>query len=412
MAIVLTILVSVVSILLRPLAEEHSQRQHLGAEYYNVARALVDGRGFSDPFGERTGPTAWVSPLYPALLATLLSLFGKKSAVATIVVWLTNASTVVGGVTLYALARRTLRRLSPLVPLVFYILWLAAFFYWFFLLTSDIWLLMLVGVGMTATGLRYTQDQCVQPVKWGIWGGLASVVSPALALAWGCLGVGLWLRSRSQSRSWLLAGAIMASAAAPWTLRNAVVFHAFIPTKANLGYEQFQANLVDQDGVYDVRTFEQHPYNRLSERFEFTRTGEQRYIGEHGQLFSGWAEEHPRELASKIWNRLTAALVRYVPLWPIVAGSLDDRWASFAQVLLPIPTLLVLAGLFFRRGEHARALRLFGVFFAIYLSGYVLFAYYMRFLLPLTPLLLLMASWGLDHLLGLRRRNEGHVVEV
>ena len=33
------------------------------AEPGNVAAALVEGRGFSDPFEGGTGATAWVSPL-------------------------------------------------------------------------------------------------------------------------------------------------------------------------------------------------------------------------------------------------------------------------------------------------------------------------------------------------------------
>jgi hypothetical protein len=33
------------------------------AEPGNVAAALAEGRGFSDPFDGKTGATAWVSPL-------------------------------------------------------------------------------------------------------------------------------------------------------------------------------------------------------------------------------------------------------------------------------------------------------------------------------------------------------------
>ena len=47
------------------------QRYHLGAEIDCVARALVKGRGFSDPFCEETGPTAWVPPVLPYFLAAL-----------------------------------------------------------------------------------------------------------------------------------------------------------------------------------------------------------------------------------------------------------------------------------------------------------------------------------------------------
>src|SRR5213080_4789813 len=49
-----------------------NNNRHLGAEYLSIAEALVAGRGFADPFKEQTGPTAWMPPVYPALLAGLL----------------------------------------------------------------------------------------------------------------------------------------------------------------------------------------------------------------------------------------------------------------------------------------------------------------------------------------------------
>src|SRR5262249_44479991 len=48
---------------------DRNRNQHLGAEYFNIARALAAGDGFANPFGDRTGPTAWQPPLLPALLA-------------------------------------------------------------------------------------------------------------------------------------------------------------------------------------------------------------------------------------------------------------------------------------------------------------------------------------------------------
>src|SRR5690348_4535505 len=49
----------------RPPEVAATWHQHLGGEYFNIAQAIVDGRGFADPFGERTGPTAWMPPLFP-----------------------------------------------------------------------------------------------------------------------------------------------------------------------------------------------------------------------------------------------------------------------------------------------------------------------------------------------------------
>jgi hypothetical protein len=47
-----------------------------GEEMGRIARALATGYGFSDPFRGHTGPTAWVGPLFPLLLAGVFKLFG------------------------------------------------------------------------------------------------------------------------------------------------------------------------------------------------------------------------------------------------------------------------------------------------------------------------------------------------
>ena len=53
-----------------------------GYEMGRIARALDTGYGFADPFRGHTGPTAWVPPLYPWILAGDFRLFGIYSAVA------------------------------------------------------------------------------------------------------------------------------------------------------------------------------------------------------------------------------------------------------------------------------------------------------------------------------------------
>ena len=50
------------------------------AEPGNVAAALVQGRGFSDPFDGGTGATAWVSPLPAWIEAAAFLAFGVKTA--------------------------------------------------------------------------------------------------------------------------------------------------------------------------------------------------------------------------------------------------------------------------------------------------------------------------------------------
>src|SRR6266478_9155547 len=42
----------------------------------NIAYSLVTGKGFSNPFRRDTGPTAWLTPVYPFLVAAAFKLFG------------------------------------------------------------------------------------------------------------------------------------------------------------------------------------------------------------------------------------------------------------------------------------------------------------------------------------------------
>src|SRR5579884_929050 len=77
--------IAVVALLLRVIAMTalHTYRfSHaldnfgFGWETGRIARALATGRGFSDPLQGHTGPTAWIAPIYPFLLAGIFKLFG------------------------------------------------------------------------------------------------------------------------------------------------------------------------------------------------------------------------------------------------------------------------------------------------------------------------------------------------
>src|ERR1700759_4509794 len=56
----------------------HDYDDHMlfGEEMGRIARALATGYGFSDPFRGHTGPTAWVGPLSPLILAGVFKCFG------------------------------------------------------------------------------------------------------------------------------------------------------------------------------------------------------------------------------------------------------------------------------------------------------------------------------------------------
>src|SRR4029077_18421492 len=56
-------------------------RDHLlfGFEVGRIARSIAAGHGYANPFSAETGPTAWMTPVYPYLLAATFKLFGIYS---------------------------------------------------------------------------------------------------------------------------------------------------------------------------------------------------------------------------------------------------------------------------------------------------------------------------------------------
>ncbi|MGA8859490.1 MAG: glycosyltransferase family 39 protein, partial [Candidatus Sulfotelmatobacter sp.] len=57
----------------------------LGGESGRIARSIAQGEGFSNPLFGKTGPTAWLAPVFPYLLAGIFKIFGVYSKASAIV---------------------------------------------------------------------------------------------------------------------------------------------------------------------------------------------------------------------------------------------------------------------------------------------------------------------------------------
>ena len=78
-----------------------------GWEMGRIAEAIASGRGFSDPFGAHTGPTAWEPPLYPYLIATVFHFFGIYSrASAFILLSINSIFSALTCIPIFLIARR------------------------------------------------------------------------------------------------------------------------------------------------------------------------------------------------------------------------------------------------------------------------------------------------------------------
>src|ERR1700722_19667628 len=56
----------------------------------NIAFSLAQGHGFSSPWWQETGPTAWLTPVYPWIVSVVYQLFGIHTPHAFYAVVLVN----------------------------------------------------------------------------------------------------------------------------------------------------------------------------------------------------------------------------------------------------------------------------------------------------------------------------------
>lgn len=376
------------------------QYEHLGGEYFNIAQAMVAGRGFADPFGDPSGPTAWMPPLFPSLLAGLLAILKERSAVASVVLVLSDLTWIGIGVCVVRLAARFQPRVPALVSIALYVGWLLLFYDWLFLLTHDIWLLALFATLILFALASQSASGRVKPWSWGVLGGLTALASPTLSVAWGGVTAVYSARLPGQRRRALHALLVAAALAAPWLIRNACTLGTLAGMKSNLFFEAYQANYVDDDGIVDARSLASHPYNSPASRFEYVRLGEQAFLSRARSDFVDAVEREPARYFKGVANRALAVSVEDVPFVP--AEFAPPR--RIEQLVYPLPFVgLLLTLLLRKRGDDG--VRPMAWFYFFYFAVYVLVSFYVRYLLILTPALVLFMFLGLDTILRARHPN-------
>src|SRR5690348_4763734 len=73
------------------LVDQHRPKFQVGFETGRVARSIATGHGFASPFEGNTGPTAWLSPVYPYIAAGIFRLFGVYTTASSIAILTLNA---------------------------------------------------------------------------------------------------------------------------------------------------------------------------------------------------------------------------------------------------------------------------------------------------------------------------------
>ncbi len=282
-----------------------------GWEMGRVARALVTGYGYADPFIGHTGPTTWVPPLYPLLIAAVFKVFGIYTLrSAWVLLAINSVFSALTTLTTYEIAARCFNRRVAVWAAWIWALYPAAMQYavrWIWEMTLSTWLLSLIlvlALRMRRVGeLPSTADLAPHSNKdgrtlqrWLIFGalwGILALSNPSLLLF--LPACGLWVLHerrdlRRQVGFALISALVFILCVSPWTIRNSLVFHRFIPMRANFGAELYLGN---GPGAMGFLMEYNHPYEAPDQLRLYKQMGEVAYAQMRGRLAKTNIESDP-----------------------------------------------------------------------------------------------------------------------
>jgi 4-amino-4-deoxy-L-arabinose transferase-like glycosyltransferase len=276
-------------------------------EVGSIAAALAAGHGFCCLFRQPTGPTAWLAPVYPLLVAGIFKVFGTFtprsfyaaavmnsifSALACFPIY--YAAQRIGGIFLGACAA-----------------WIWAFFPSGVLMPFE-WIWDTSLSAFLATALLWATIELAEPwsegnaLLYGLLWGVTLLTNPTLGMLLPFL-LG-WIIYRQRRRSGfrlhraILPLLVVFVCCLPWTIRNAVQFHRFIPLRSNFAFELWLGN----NEVFDEHSREVNRITRFEQVRRYTQIGESAFLDQKRQEAATFLRAHPA-LALRLTGRKVIA---------------------------------------------------------------------------------------------------------
>jgi hypothetical protein len=376
-------------------------RHHIGAEYNDIALAIRKGRGFSDPFRCESGPTAWMPPVLPYLMAGIYWLEGDRPE--SMAAWMIAMQGVSTWCAAFLLLREARRLGQTVAGVVIAIVVFTANFYQLFQQTHDTALLLLV-ISLLWWGLIQltTERGGLRNAMWGIWGGFCTLCSPIIGATWMLCSLSILRPKRlslREGKSLVVVLGLWLVVISPWMIRNRMQFGKWFPIKPNGAYELWQSHCKDEDGILDAQSGFGHPWSIDGEqRVRYQQVGEIAFIDEKGAEVRKSILENPLGFIERIGNRAVAALIYYVP-FSHMEEIRSGGWPVFyARCVHPLPVLSIAVIAVIGTIPVERKVAITVSMFALLLMPYILVSYYDRYAAILAGIKMLLILYGWSEL--------------
>jgi len=377
-------------------------------EVGNVASALAQGHGFCCLFRQPTGPTAWLSPVYPLIVAGIFKIFGIFTLRSFyIAVSLNCLFSAAAAIPLFYAGKRVAGHRTAAVAG-----WIWAIFPAGIILPFEwIWdtsLSVLLAAALLWSTLAL-KDRSRQRdfALYGLLWGLALLTNPALGallpflIAWLLYQQGA-NRAR-QLRLGLLTCAVLVLTCLPWTIRNYVQFHRLIPLRSNFPYEFWSGN----NEIFDEHSREVNRITRYEQVHLYAELGENEFLNDKLHRALHFVRTHPALYAQLFGRRIIATWFGTESPWQDFADS-DSKLVKFLLAWNALALLAMIAGLtrlYLLRREYLFPIACFPVIFPLtfYIAHTTL-----RHRHPCDPIIALLMAVAIA---GAQRQRYGNSVE-
>jgi 4-amino-4-deoxy-L-arabinose transferase-like glycosyltransferase len=392
--VALVIRLAVVAFLYPEQLDPRDDHWRFGYEAGRIAKSIANGKGFASPLYEDTGPSAWMTPAYPYIVAGFFRVFGVYTKTAALALLSFNA--LVSALTcipVFFIAKRSFGK-----QVAKWSAWTWALFpYGIYFPAERIWetwlaTFLLCLLFQIVFKLEET-DRLSAWIGTGLLWGLAGLTSAAVLTVAPFLYAWVAYRRHLQRRDWMrptivctLAGAAICS---PWFIRNYAVFHRFIPFRDNAGIVLRLGTKGRSDywGPYELG-----PWHNSAEWQEFKDRGEILYMDHKVEESVAFIKSNP---SWYVWTSFRRMVFIWTGYWSLEPGYLQQE--EMDPYNIPVCTSLTLLAIL---GLH-RAFRRRIPGMLPYLIVIVVFpamyyftspeAYYRR---PIDPLLVVLAVYA------------------
>jgi len=359
----------------------------------SVAQSLAMGKGFSSPFGKETGPTAWLTPVYPLLVAGIFRVFGIFTRASFFAVVFLNALFSSGVcVAIFHAGKRVAG-----IGVASGAAWLWAIFPNAVMMPFE-WVWDTSLAALLAATILWATLELAESTRWRDWcaygllWGLTLMTNPSLgSLLPFLLGWATYRARRETKRPAMklaLAAAVIAIlCCVPWTVRNYMVFHRLIPLRSNLPLELYIGN----NENYAPRATWPPKITKERELVRYFHMGEIPFMDEEKRKALAFIRAYPAIEAKLIGERFVAFWTGLVSPWQafLAADSLLVRVLLICSTAAALGGLLGIAALLWRRSPYTFPLAAYPV---VYPWLYYITHSNLRYRHPIDPVVLLLPA--------------------